>query len=136
MEMKLAASEAEIQRITIVARKGWESVLELVSAVLEGDEAISKRKEKFFLATEHAADEALAALDVGGDANLKEEEPSAQNVTQEIDTPREAALRRSARAGWESLRELAIAGLHRATERAADEALDALDAGERLKGKV
>jgi len=34
-----------------------------------------------------------------------------------------------ARAGWESCRDLAIAGLHRATERAADEALDALDAG-------
>jgi uncharacterized protein involved in exopolysaccharide biosynthesis len=34
-----------------------------------------------------------------------------------------------ARAGWESARTLAIAGLHRATERAADEALAALDAG-------
>jgi phytoene dehydrogenase-like protein len=34
-----------------------------------------------------------------------------------------------ARAGWESARALAIAGLHRATERAADEALEALDAG-------
>ena len=55
----------------------------------------------------------------------------------------EAALKKSqaevrrmtivARAGWESARALAIApavgGLHRATERAADEALEALDAG-------
>jgi hypothetical protein len=63
-----------------------------------------------------------------GEANLKEGS-SAQNAVQEIDTPREAALRRSARAGWESARALAIAGLHRATERAADEALEALDAG-------
>lgn len=44
----------------------------------------------------------------------------------------EAEVRRMtivARAGWESARALAIAGLHRATERAADEALGALDAG-------